>query len=399
MSWWKRPKLAMPLPAADNYPQDRINMPGTTLRQMDLDITQDTANNVSKQHPDLSFIDNGQYGAAYTTSNPNTVVKITRDRTEFIAAQRLMKTPSPCIVGVKSAVEIQGPNEYDPDTEHYYKLELERVQPLSKQDRGVVDELVYYVAYGRIKTLEYILKQKVAGMEWRDPPPTQEQYATMTQNITRLYGPYQQMLNCINAAGFSPNDCHGNNVGWTTDGRMVLLDLGGISKEETVQQPAPVPQWTSKDDELLKQLQAGNWFSRLKFAVRMWDGWIDDRGQLIPVQYGETHSTCAVRAIRERGENVPEAKSELDYTAPYARGWIRIRSVSNISVGSVQANKQQIDALMYYLEENSMDKVMVDMPSYGVHNYISVSLFRAILEGRSGAAERAKTPDFAVMQF
>ncbi len=401
MSWWKRPKLAMPLPRATGYPDDLRSDSYGTLNAVDQQLKQPAADAVNAEHPDLNYLSNGSYGVAYGTPDPNTVIKVTSDSSEYATALQLMKKPCSCIVGVKSAQEIQKSTR-SLDSARYFKLVLERVLPLDEEDSSAVSNIADYVEDGQIMSLDSILAYFTKYQDKEDLAYKR------AERIERIYPAYAQMISCITASGYSPHDAHGKNVGYTADGRMVMLDLGGLSAPHP-EEPEPSTPWSSKDDELLNQLNnaglgnkpffANSWFRRLKIAARMWDGWIDERGQMIPVQYGETHSTCAVRALKERGENVSGAKSDLDYIAPYARGWIRIKSVSNISLGSVQANKQQIDALMYYLQENSMDKVMVDMPSNGIHNYISVALFKAILEGRSGAVERAKTPDFAIMQF
>lgn len=193
MNWYTTSKLAMPLPLAVNAPK----LTGGPVGAIHEKLTQPQADQINQDHPNLHFLGQGSAGLAYGYNDPTKVVKLTRDGMEAERAKTLINQPAKCHVKVFDVQEAgQG----------VWKLVLEKVRPLQDEEIEVFD-LVH--AYGN-----QVLKNKYATQNYEP------------SLIRKCIQEYQQLTQCLRAAGVSDEDAQGENLGRRNNGQLVLLDVG-----------------------------------------------------------------------------------------------------------------------------------------------------------------------------
>lgn len=230
----------MPLPRAKGNPNDaELTMPENNgARFLDKNIKKeitDPLDDGEKDESDLSFLQSGQMGGATWTvdSNPNLVIKYTRDKSEIESAEKLAELKKehgklPFVVDIYEFGEV-------PNSEGVYRLVVEKVIPLNKTKYREYLYLLFdwngghsysskkgvspYVFFHR-----YDLEsaKKVFESESENEKFDEKLYLETSSKMAELI---KQMENF----NFRSNDMHLGNMGVRNDGSFVILDIGSSS--------------------------------------------------------------------------------------------------------------------------------------------------------------------------
>ena len=225
MNWWMLVKLAMPLPEATGYPEDRSN----ALSRMEKRLDPENAKSVETKHPQLSYLGHGRNGVAYTTPQPNTVVKLTFDRLEAVAAKHLMERPCPCCIRV-FGVEQQQNSKPAPDpmtaTPAVWKITTQKVPLLSdgEEKRWLKYLAEFIFQTGSLPNPREIVSYLTDEGFYNDGLHRRGDFSF----IAPYYKKYSQLIACLRENDLLPTDAHEDNIGVGEQGQYVIIDLGGL---------------------------------------------------------------------------------------------------------------------------------------------------------------------------
>lgn len=185
----------MPLPFREDVPI-YPDAPYYGANRIDHSMNQETADLTEKQHPNMSYLGQGNIGVAYDAGDR--VIKITSDPTEYRAALQQFENPIPCLVNCLAPPEIIQKHDNDPN-KIIYKLTLEKVYPLTEDEFEILD------AY-------------LDESEFEDTDDYDDY--SIVQECKKLMDEFV-------AYNVRVPDAHAGNIGRNNAGRLVLLDLGG----------------------------------------------------------------------------------------------------------------------------------------------------------------------------
>lgn len=211
---------AMPLP----FDEDVSNESDSGSLIIDEHMSQESADKIKQKH-NPNFLGQGNMGVAMMGQNPNHVLKITKDFDEFFVANLQMKKNFPFLVKVYSIEQVQ-------DDPEMWLIEMDKVQTLDEwqillnmslrymimfpdDEQSLGFDQVYQETINEIKTDEE-MKIK-AHIVFEHSESEIMDFARKSYNLQMALmhnGPIRTM------------DGHGKNIGFTTDGRLVLFDLG-----------------------------------------------------------------------------------------------------------------------------------------------------------------------------
>lgn len=204
MTWLKR---AQSKPMA--LPFDRTQLPFGSgyegIGKIDQTMTEETARKEQEKH-NPEYLGAGTYGlATVTPMEPEVVRKYTRDEAEVQNAKQLKEHPIPCTAVIFDVIRIQ---EYPP----LWVVESERVKQLPRHERLMLQQV--FIAYPQGDFL------------FKDPQTILKaiRFAPNSMNI-QLMEKFLQMAKCLREYDLD-EDMHPGNLGYNSDGDMVLFDIG-----------------------------------------------------------------------------------------------------------------------------------------------------------------------------
>ncbi len=209
MSWLRKicqcKPMALPfdrteLPERPNY----TNKDEVGVRVIDKKMRDDTAKK-EQENWDPHYLGSGSFGVAVDLGN-NIVGKYTEDPYEADMASHIMHKNLPCFPKIFSVDQIQN---------DLWRINMERVTPLGNRfDPELVPMLRWALETSQNAQ---ILENKIDKLLTR----FDENEGTM-----KLVSDYCDMAKCFLANDIKSHDAHEHNVGYTSDGRLVLFDLG-----------------------------------------------------------------------------------------------------------------------------------------------------------------------------
>jgi len=197
------PPKPMALPFRRSLPYDPSELE-LGAHQVDQTMDESTALSEEETFPEMEYLDEGAVGVAYKYDHPtygNIVIKYTPDYEEAAAAGLIYKNPLPCFVNIH-----EEPKELTAeDGRHVWRIISEEVQVLDKVETTFVKKIQRF--YHEQKA--YPIMNYLWPLAYK-----------------KLYTDYKAMAECIEENGFSIDDAHGGNIGYNSEGRLVLFDLG-----------------------------------------------------------------------------------------------------------------------------------------------------------------------------
>jgi len=212
MNWLQKicQTKSMPLPVVYNQPledsgPDNWKPPGIT--NIDQLMTQETANQELRRDPNIDYFGAGVHGVA--THSKGLVRKYVNTRQEAINAWNAMKNPRSFLIAIRNVEQIQE----DPPL---WAIDSEKVKHLTQKESEIATEI----------TEELLDNERIL-----DPDELIEA-GFDPQIVDKVFYDYMKFINGISEdPQFTWGDAWGENLGYTQDGRLVLLDLGGADDE------------------------------------------------------------------------------------------------------------------------------------------------------------------------
>ena len=210
MNWFKTAQakpLPLPFPT-DELVFDEPNSRGVGgLKYIDRIMSEETAKQ-QKEEFDPTYLGSGTAGLVVNLPG-NKVGKYTRDRQEAEFAKKLIKNPLHCFVKVFEVREIQP---------KLWMIISEKVRPLTDEFEQVIALRLRSVSkYKNMQDTYEKEKQFINDMFTQDQS---EPYLLFLEK-------HFQMMSCLQKNNIYTQEAHEYNLGYTDDGRLVILDLGG----------------------------------------------------------------------------------------------------------------------------------------------------------------------------
>jgi hypothetical protein len=215
MNWYKMAKhialrstIAMPLPRANGYPFDddmhEVNEKFKPFSQTDAD-------DFESQNGPLNYVGHGTNGVVYDNNNDtNLVTKLTADEEEARSATLMTQNPCPCVIRVHSV---------SPVGTGGWKIVRERATPLNFQQQKSV-ALILDALIDGAETVD----EAIELFEQHDPGRLKG-YA---DSLRELFDGVKSFSSCLDSHGLKYTDILGPNLGFSPNGDIVLIDLGGL---------------------------------------------------------------------------------------------------------------------------------------------------------------------------
>ena len=208
MSSWQY-KFCQSKPMALPFAPIDTDAPG--YQEIDHFMTEDTASEEREHVP--SYLGSGGWGVAVEFPNGH-VGKYTSDRNEAQFAQSLIETPLPCFVQIFTVRQVQRSSKSIRDL---WIIEMEKVKELSKRSKRI------YSA----SQMRWSIYPQRSGIIDRDTfvqsciddsdNPEKDGY---------ISGALWDLFTCLLEYNVIVRDPHSDNVGWNSDNRLVVFDLG-----------------------------------------------------------------------------------------------------------------------------------------------------------------------------
>jgi len=215
MNWYQMIKeSAPPLPSEMDIPEFKPRQYGSNgVRKIRDKLTEEEALQESQSHPILPYIGSGFYGIAYGLDE-DIVVKYTDDFREYISAKTIleMQEEKGSLPGIVTIFYVEQMPKSD-----IYKIYLERVDPLSEQEKRLIAG--FYNAYQEgIDFIEYTFS---------DFYEEYEEFGSSNMN-QEIFDKYVILVKKLTSIGASLSDLHEDNIGIDKNGEYVILDVGGL---------------------------------------------------------------------------------------------------------------------------------------------------------------------------
>lgn len=163
------------------------------------DVTREDEENA---FPDMKYLNQGNRGIVYDLGNGK-VLKYVFERNEYETALYIQQNPIPCAVRIFDVQMVQKGDG------NVYRIISEKLLPLKrKKDIDIINKLRDFI--------KPIITQKGLGG-----------FKSIPSNIRNgVAADYLDMCHCLVSRGYSISDAHGENVGYNSEGNLVLMDLG-----------------------------------------------------------------------------------------------------------------------------------------------------------------------------
>lgn len=198
----------MPLPAA--VPPDERRLHGGVDRS-DTRMTQETADQLSQQYPEIEYGGAGTYDTVWKTS-PGRILKPTGSWKEKNNAQFVFEHPADWIVPILSEPQIIQEN---PPMWGIHTKELQKITNIY---------LEIFITNLGFKSLIPDFESEWAQDAIQSDPDLV--WNVDIKEIENTYNQVQYILEQNNNHDMLDLEIHGGNVGWDDDGRLKLFDLG-----------------------------------------------------------------------------------------------------------------------------------------------------------------------------
>ena len=204
LSWIE--SKSMPLPVVTPEDEKRQH---AGIDRMDQRMTQETANELRRQYPNLEYGGAGAIGLALQ-AGPNEMLKITHDWSEANTATQAFENP------VNWVVSVLAPPEMIQEQPPMWAIRMKKLEPLDVEMAlfaSRLGDLHNTDQYPDPRRVQHLIL--MAGIEDRQDE-AMAIYAQMKYLLDQNRQSSQVWL----------DDVHGGNVGWDDDGNLKAYDLG-----------------------------------------------------------------------------------------------------------------------------------------------------------------------------
>jgi len=212
MNWLQKiSQKYMPLPTNTLRQQEDREDGAAGIYRTDEMMTQETADMLRQQYPEIDYGGAGAIGIAFQTG-PNEILKVTRDWREADIAKTVFKQPLDWVVPILAEPEMV---QEDPPL---WGIRMKKLQPIV--DTGLalmISDLTIRSSRNGFPNPNQarVLINDVRGYDLADQEETAMQ----------LYAQIKRIMELNEKSLWLP-DIHGGNVGWDDDGRLKVFDLG-----------------------------------------------------------------------------------------------------------------------------------------------------------------------------
>lgn len=202
----KQAQKAMPLPVAVDT-EERLDSAG--ISRMDNKMTEDTANRLRQQYPEIEYGGAGAIGIVFQTG-PNEIMKVTHDLSEANAAEYAFENSLDWVVPI-----LEKPQMIQ-DNPPMWGIRMKKLRLIEDQN------LIVFI-------------HNVVAMDEVNQFPNLEQIGFIIENNFPDFEDADEALNIYahmkyildqNRQALWLGDIHGGNVGWDDDGHLKVFDLG-----------------------------------------------------------------------------------------------------------------------------------------------------------------------------
>lgn len=202
----KQAQKAMPLPT-DTSMQDRAENAG--IHRIDEMMTQETADMLHQQYPEIAYGGAGAIGIAFQTG-PNEIMKITHDLSEANAAEYAFENSLDWVVPILDKPQMIQENP------PMWGIRMKKLRLIEDQDLGIlINDLVR-----RYETNSFPNLEQIGFMVENNFPNFND-----ADEALEIYAHIKYILD-QNRQTLWLGDIHGGNVGWDDDGHLKVFDLG-----------------------------------------------------------------------------------------------------------------------------------------------------------------------------
>jgi len=243
ISWYR---ISMALPKAKNMPtgpadsilDDDGKHSWETIETIDRQL-KDTSE-IEEEFPELSYLGSGGYGIAYdieNAKNKDHVLKITRQKEEFIAAAKLMQFQSEYGKKIPHLVYIYQTKKI-PNT-NVYMIESERLDHPTEEEISLINYMKWFFTtknkdgYLSFKNqnkndIKEAARNFVYNNYYGANDLNREKFNLIIKNFDDIFDKYYEMaMFLLKKTNFKLQDAHGNNIGIRKENKeYVLFDLG-----------------------------------------------------------------------------------------------------------------------------------------------------------------------------
>lgn len=208
----------MPLPFRGDGIRDKLPIRDQKgWDNIDHTMSQETANSEANYGPE--FLGSGAHGIA-TTAPSNTVKKYTTRRSEAAAAKMIMQNPRDHLVKIITVDQIQtSPN--------LWSIQMERCKTLNELEKRVINA-TENGEFNQPRDFRKFLNNAIFG---KHLTPQELDDPNILNHIELLYLQFCAVWKDATTIGLGHPDASANNVGWNSNGDLVLFDLSTMMVE------------------------------------------------------------------------------------------------------------------------------------------------------------------------
>jgi len=218
-------KIAVPIPLEEDWEkrEKEMGMAPVSYKELDNIIPKEGVEEIEDRYPNAKIIDGGHFGLVYDIGD-NKILKITYDSSEFVLASELMEMNSSVFVDIYDVDQKYG------NRSRYWTIVAEKIEPLNSNQKKIVGDIIAKYRVFMPLMLRRGREEKEVWFEFVNALK-QHGYFDKIQN-KNFFNLFSSFVQNLNDEGISlyESDIHNNNIGFNKNGRLVILDLGGIEK-------------------------------------------------------------------------------------------------------------------------------------------------------------------------
>lgn len=175
---------------------------------------------IENRFPNAKMIGAGAYGIAYDIGN-NKVLKLLNNRLEIITAAKLKTMNLERVVKIYDIINIGKQYRKDDEIVSLWGVITEKVKTLDEYDETLFDEIMN----GSIE----IVKDDLQIVEKLDSDMLTIDFYDLSDHHQHLVLETVSLLDFLMRHKITPIDLHSKNVGWNSNNKLVVLDLGSVT--------------------------------------------------------------------------------------------------------------------------------------------------------------------------
>lgn len=179
----------------------------------------------------------GAYGLAFEILGEDKILKLTFDQSEAYIANSIRQKNTKHLINyydvrhVQFNKEILDASEEDIENiENLYVLVMDKVRTLSKSEKVLFDGVADKIRFNKdVDVVESNMKRRLSRSK-KTYNFTQKQADEFTKDATKIISDIVNALHECEKLGLKVTDIHHNNVGYDSNGDLILFDLSTVGK-------------------------------------------------------------------------------------------------------------------------------------------------------------------------